>query len=130
MIQSMSYQLSITEEPTYLHARVTGKNSPEAVRAYLSEIYATCVERKVSTVLIEENLEGPGLELFDIYQLINEASARTLPHLRWIAYVDVNAAHRPGNTRFGETVAVNRGVNIRCFFDLAAAKSWLGEQAQ
>jgi len=128
--QPMTYEISITEEPAYLHVRVTGTNSREAVRGYLGEVYAACVERKVGTVLIEENLEGPALGLFDIYQLIEEASARTIPHVRWIAYVDVNAGHRPGNTRFAETMAVNRGINIRCFFDLEAAKSWLGENVQ
>jgi hypothetical protein len=126
----MTYQISIDEEPAYLHVRVTGENSPGAVRGYLAEIYAACVERNVGTVLIEENLAGPGLSLLDIYQVVEEGSAHTWPHVRQIACVDVNVAHRPGNNHFAETVAVNRGVNVRSFFDLDAAKTWLQEETQ
>jgi len=126
----MTYQIAIDKEPGYLHVRVTGQNSPEAVRAYLAEIYAACVDWNIGTVLIEENLQGPGLSLFDIYQVVTERSADTWPHVRRLAFVDLNAAHRPGNNRFAETVAVNRGMNVRSFFDLEAAKAWLQEETQ
>ena len=121
----MTYQLAIMKEPTYLHARVTGRNSPGAVRSYLADIYAACVDWNVGAVLIEENLEGPGLTLTEIYQVIADSSQQTWPHVRRLAFVDLHAAHRPGNIRFGETVALNRGVNVRSFLDVESAKSWL-----
>src|SRR4029450_860502 len=73
----MAYQIAIAQEPGYLHFRVTGENSPGAVRGYLAEVYAACVERNVGTVLIEENLAGPGPSFLDIYQIVEEGSART-----------------------------------------------------
>ena len=121
----MAYRIAIDEEPAYLHVRVTGENSPAAVRNYLEEVRAACAARNKAAVLIEENLVGPGLSLLDIYQIVDEGGPRTWPFVRRIAYVDVKAAARPGNIRFAETVALNRGVNIRAFWNVEEAKAWL-----
>jgi hypothetical protein len=41
-----------------------------------------------------------------------------------IAYVDP-ATSDPAEARFAETVALNRGVNVRLFPDVASAAQWL-----
>jgi hypothetical protein len=45
--------------------------------------------------------------------------------LNRIAYIDINPDHSPGIIDLGETVAHDRGVNIRVFTDMAEASSWL-----
>ena len=42
-----------------------------------------------------------------------------------IAYVDVNPEHPTAHMQFAETVAVNRGMNIRMFATVAEAEEWV-----
>jgi hypothetical protein len=46
-----------------------------------------------------------------------------------VAFVDVNAESR-GNTKFGEDIAVNRGLNVGVFQTVAAAEAWLLRQLE
>jgi hypothetical protein len=50
------YSLNVIEKPGYLHFQVTGGNSLTQVRAHLAEIHATCVQRRISSILIEETI--------------------------------------------------------------------------
>jgi hypothetical protein len=119
----MSYQLTIIEKPTYLHAVVTGTNSMENVVGYLQELSRECQARDCFNVLIEENLTGRRLETWDVYQIAAEGSARTQGLFRSVAYVDVNAG---GDLmKFAETVANNRGVPLTVFATVAEAEKWL-----
>jgi hypothetical protein len=124
---SKPYQLKVEPKAGYTHFRVTGTNSPEAVRGYLMDIYYACAEHDHSAILIEENLEGPGLALFDIFEIVSEGSERTWPYVRRIAYVDVNPQHSQPDMKFAETAAVNRGVNVRVFASVAEAEQWLSQ---
>jgi hypothetical protein len=121
----MSYTLSIEEHPTYLHFRVIGKNTLETVRRYLFEIYTICVERHFSTVLIEENLEGPGLSLDEIFKIASEGSQRKSLPVHRVAYIDLNPEHSMANMEFAKSVAVNRGLEVRVFATVAEAQEWL-----
>ena len=121
----MAYLLTITEEPGYLHFRVAGDNALATVRAYVAEVHATCAQRGCRAILVEENLTGPGLEMLDIFQIVSTGVEETRLLLRKIAFVDLQARSRPGNARFAETVAVNRGLNLRTFATVAEAAAWL-----
>jgi hypothetical protein len=122
-----SYQLTFAEESGYVHFRVTGKNSRETVRGYFADIYDTCVKNEYREILIEEHLEGPGLGLFDIFEVVSEESEKAWRYLRRIAFVDTNPEHSVPDMMFAETVATNRGVNTRMFHSVAEAEGWLSE---
>jgi hypothetical protein len=124
-----SYEIEVRERPGYLHIRVTGENTPANALAYLSEVRIACVERGCSSVMIEENLRGPSLNIVQIYNIVKEASARTAPLALRIAYVDVNPEHSRSNMRFAEDVAVNLGVNVRVFATLPEAAKWIAQPA-
>jgi hypothetical protein len=128
MSQAMSYALTVVEHPGYLHFRVTGSNSLATVRAYLAEIHATCLQRRCSSVLIEENLSGAGLAIGEIFQIASAGSEATAPVIKAIAYVDTNPEHAFVDMRFAETVAVTRGINVRVFESVAAAETWLRQR--
>ena len=49
--------------------------------------------------------------------------------LRKIAYVDTSQRD-PDKMKFAETVAQNRGVNVRLFRDGDAARQWLSEDSK
>ena len=119
----MSYKLTITPKPEYLHAIVTGLNSPENVRSYIEEIQRACKARRCSRVLVEERLEGPRLGTVDLFQITVEECSRAQGFFKAVAYVGVNAA---GDLmEFAETVAVNRGVPMRMFATVDDAERWL-----
>jgi hypothetical protein len=119
----MTYQLQITEKPTYLHAVVTGKNTLENVTGYLKELLRECEARQCFNVLIEERLTGRRLETWDVYQIASDQSTLARGFFRSIAFVDVNASGEL--MKFAETVANNRGVPVRLFATVAEAEDWL-----
>lgn len=120
-----SYQLTIDKKSEYWHFRVTGPNTPEVVRAYLADVYYACAQGECTSILVEENLSGKGLGLFDIFEVVTEGSEKTWPYIRRIAFVDVNPDHSSHDMKFAETVAVNRGVNVHVFRSVAEAQAWL-----
>jgi len=119
----MTYELTIDQKPTYLHAIVTGRNSRENVARYLADILQECIARRCCKVLIEERLDGPRLGTLDVFKIASEGSSRALGVFQAIAYVDVNAE---GNLmQFAETVAVNRALPVTVFSTVADAEKWL-----
>jgi len=121
----MSYQLAIDVTPGYLHARVTGENSREAVLGYLADLRQACLAHDRTNVLVEENLRGPSLDMVTIFRVIaGDAAQNAVVGLR-IAYVDTNPEHAADRMQFAETVAVNRGIQVRVFASVAEAVAWL-----
>jgi len=121
----MSYTVELEDRPGYLHARVTGVNSREAVIGYTHDIHKACVERGCHALLIEENLSGPSIDMSSIFQVAADRSRQALGMLNWIAYVDVNEEHDRSRMKFAEDVAVGRGANMRLFDSVADAERWL-----
>jgi len=119
------YQITIESTPRYLHVRVTGENSREAVLGYLAEVNRACVEQQRTNVLIEEDLRGPSLDMLEIFRMVADRAGApgTMP-LR-VAFVDVNPAHDTSRMQFAETVAVNRGLQLRVFARAEDAAAWL-----
>ena len=124
----MSYQITITEKPGYLHCIITGKNTMENVAAYLQELARECEARNCYHVLIEEHLVGRRLETWDVYQLVTEGSARNRGKFQAMAYVDVNA--EGDLMKFAETVASNRGLPMMVFATVPEAESWISGKAR
>jgi hypothetical protein len=126
----MEYRFQAIRKSGYLHVVVTGDNTPETVLRYLREIYEACSKFNCPSVLVEENLQGPGLPLGEIFGVVEEGSRTVWPVVQRVAYVDVNRRHDLKDMKFAETVAVNRSVNIRVFADVASAESWLRPPAK
>jgi hypothetical protein len=121
----MSYQLRIQEAAAYLHVLVTGPNTREVVRGYLREVMEICSSRRAPGLLIEENQAGPALKLVDIYSIVSEGTEYPLARQVNVAFVNANAEHAVSSWKFAETVARNRGVNVRAFANVAEAVAWL-----
>lgn len=121
----MPYQLDITQTSAYCHATVTGDNSASTVGLYLDELAGICARLECARLLIEENLHGPSFSMSDIYSIVTKAARKVPPTLSKIAFVDANPQHLAANMEFAETVAVNRGVNVRRFATVAEAARWL-----
>ena len=119
------YRLVLHEEQGYLHAEVSGDHTPDNAKRFLEESYRACVGRGYSALLLEMNLSGPSLESGTIFGVLQSRSPQGST-LRKIAYVDASQRD-PEKMRFAETVAKNRGVNVRLFRALDDAKQWMAE---
>lgn len=123
----MAYQLTIEERPTYVHATVVGERTPANALRCLEEAYAACVKSGRADLLLDIQFTGPSLNTTSIYQVISQRVPDGR-NLRKIAYVDSITAFDPGMPYFAETVAVNRGVNVRLFQSVALAEKWLSSE--
>jgi len=121
----MAYRLKFTEKEGYSHIQVTGENCFETVKNYLAEINRECRQRGVTHILVEEFLHGESLSIFDVFQIASQGSSQAASFFRKIAYVDRNAEHSGMKMEFAETVASNRGLNVRMFSNTMDAEDWL-----
>lgn len=119
----MSFELTVEDRGNYLHARVTGTNTPESVKGYMNSIRRECEKRDCFAVLIEENLEGPRFDEMEIFALISAGSPSARGFFEAIAYVD--AQQDFDKVQFAETVAVNRGIPVAVFGSIEDAENWL-----
>ncbi len=122
---STNYQITATPKNGYLHFQVSGNNSAQNVVGYLNEINEQCAAQKVSTVLIEENLRGPGLNMFDVFKVVKEILTRPQHQLNRIVYVDVNPTHDPAMMAFAKDLAFNRGLRVHICRTVKEAEEWL-----
>ena len=107
----------------YLYAYVTGpKDSQEISIDYWQRVIDECRKRDFKKLLIEEDLpnQATTVEIFNMIKALAEMITFPLK----IAFYDREAEHLDLNL-FGETVAVNRGVDGRVFPDLEDAVNWL-----
>ena len=126
--QAVGYEVNVTRVAGYLHATVTGANMRENIRAYLHGILEACRESGTRYLLVEERLTGPRLKTMDVYELVVAAAEEARGHLAAVAYVDVNATEA-AMMKFAESVAVARGVPVRVFSTVPAAKEWIAAKA-
>ncbi len=119
----LRYELTIDVRPAYLHAKVVGERTPENASRFLKEVFAACVGSSRQDALLEMRFSGPSLNMSDIFRVISQGSADGA-RLRRIAYVEASVTDM-AKSRFAETVAINRAVNVRLFGDVAEAARWL-----
>ena len=115
----------MNKEQDVLHVEATGTRNLEAVLAAAKEIMEACTKHGTSEVLIDvRKLEGR-LGTLDAYDL----PTKYFPKLRdegvltKAAIVDLKEFEN--SYRFLETVAANRGYNLRIFGDIDEAMKWL-----
>jgi len=118
----------ITEHPGYLQATVTGAHNAANALRFLTESFAAITKSGHTSLLLEFSLTGPSLDSSSIFDVVAKRTTQG-SKLRRIAYVDHSGHGRdPAKMKFAETVALNRGVNVRLFHELEDAQRWLSEQ--
>ncbi|HEU0223817.1 MAG TPA: hypothetical protein VFR29_00105 [Steroidobacteraceae bacterium] len=101
---ALSYQLTVSEKPGYLHFTVTGPNTVENVSGYLQDVLREAELRNCTSILIEERLTGRRLETWDVYQIA------------------AGGGQHAGRL---DAVANNRGLPMSVFETFAEAEAWL-----
>ena len=118
----MTYDVQFAHMPDYIHAIVTGQNSYDNFLRYTDEVLVECQRAECRRILIEDKLAGPRMTEGEIFIVVTDASRRAYGFYEALAFVD----QQIGETRyFAETVAVNRGIPIAIFRDVAQAEEWL-----
>ena len=123
----MTYSFIVEVKPTYLHARGYGEQTEVNSRQFLIDAYQACVEHNMGRLLVEMCFTGKALSVAGAYSVVVDRS-HDGSMLKSIAYVDANPAHAVEMAEFAETVAKNRGVNVRLFESVAAAERWLQDE--
>jgi hypothetical protein len=121
----MAYTLKTRNQDTYLHLIAEGDTTVEDVTGYLAEGLKKCIELRCPNMLIEENLKGPSLGIFAVYEIVTKICWQAASVVRHVAYADISPEHRKEVNQFAETTAVNRGVNVKLFETVAEAENWL-----
>jgi hypothetical protein len=121
----MAYSLHVRIEPGYVHFRVSGDNSVDAVRGYLREIGQICRGFGLRRALIEEALQGPRLYSEDVRAIIAEMGPVARRWVDRVAYIDVNAGAPVPGMEVAASLAGQLGLNVGVFTDVDAARIWL-----
>jgi hypothetical protein len=118
------YKLSIKFEGDRLSARARGERTRATVTAITMAVYEAALARETPKVLIDVREMQGQLSILDSYLVVTQVfeKLRRGP-LHKAAIVDVQISSRRG--WFIETVARNRGFNIRVFADPEQALAWL-----
>jgi hypothetical protein len=119
------YEFIVEERPGYLHVIAHGDRTAEITLRVLKDVGEACRRLNRGEVLLEMALSGPSLDMTSILKVITERS-QAGTRLRKIAYYE-RSPDKPGRAGFAETVAINRGVNVRLFNERDAAIRWLLE---
>lgn len=123
----MPYQIDLSIHETYIRAHITGQRIPGQATANSmaawKQITAACQDHDLFRVLAVFDLTGPlpTMSAFKVASSLHEIG------LNWrfrIAFVDPHLESLPEN-QFGETVAVNRGVQVKVFTNETDALPWL-----
>ena len=127
----MSIQLQINAESDLLTVVATGNFSLEAAKRTFLQIVKASARRNCKKVLLDgRNLTGnpEGMERFYYGEFVAETVMNSIANgvfaPRQFAYVLREPILDP--RRFGETVAVNRGVNAKTIETRKDALHWLG----
>jgi len=121
----MTYRATFREEARYVHATAEGDRTPDNTQRFLREAYAACVQAGASSLLLEMGFTGASLGTSSIYSVVSERAGDGR-NLKRVAYVETSPSD-PVKPWLAETVARNRGVNVRLFEDVASAVAWLEE---
>lgn len=131
MKESMEVSFQVDAERGLLTANYSGDFTLAEAEATFLDLLDTLVEHNLKKVLVDgrQLLGHPEmLERFYYGVFAADAVSRTVNRVKCpvpiFAYVLVEPVLDP--SKFGETVAVNRGMKIKTFDNLQHAKWWLG----
>ena len=122
-IMAIAHQMSV--EGNVLYVKASGRDeSEEEVKQYGLAVIQMALAHGAERVLCEETELEYALETFSTYEAA-KFIAEVAPKICRVAIVCSPRDAESG--AFWETVAVNRGLNVRVTTDLQRAKAWITE---
>lgn len=117
--------LTMEKQKDILYVKTEGERTFKTLVTITEQIMEACRENDACLVLVDVRAMGSKLSIWEMFKLVTSCFARVRNRrvLRKAAIVDREDA-RP-RYKFFETVADNRGYNLRIFEDSDEALSWL-----
>jgi len=121
------FKLSIEKQKDILHVKVEGQRNYKVLVKITEQIMEACRQNDTHQALVDVRAMGGKLRIWETFRLVTSCFVRVRNRrvLMKAAIVDREDA-RP-RYKFFETVADNRGYNLRVFEDTAEALSWLAQ---
>lgn len=119
----MSYKIETTTEEEYLKLIVSGEQTLTVNKALVIEIIDSCIEHQTGKVMVDIRRFKGQQGVIPDFELANFAVAKGLTVIKKAALIYNKDAHQ--STTFFETVARNRGLNLRIFLNESDAEAWL-----
>ena len=121
----MTYQLEIVEKNGYVIAVLAGVRTPETLVAAASETTTFCRDRGHTRLLINLRRMSGGLDTMQTFEVAGHGIPNQ-KHVRdLVRSAILDHTENIDRIRFFETVAINRGLNVKVFDDKERAIEWL-----
>ena len=117
----MPASFTVSDDGTYLLERVMGQHSAAMQRPVINELFSMIATTSVTRTLVDARQQHTPIGTMEVYRLWEELAPRVPRGAKFAVVVGWAITGRP----FIETVAINRGVNIRYFNDMDEAVAWL-----
>lgn len=121
----MDYEFEMLEEDGYVVAALGGIRTPETLITVAARTTAFCNERQIKRVLIDIRRMSGGLDTLETYEVAGHEIPRQESVRRALRAAILDRPENIERIRFFETVAVNRGLNVKVFADEDLAVEWL-----
>ncbi len=124
----MNYTLTFNRKETYLYVRLEGKPSYEDILTFWEQVRDEASKQDCLRTLIDARLDSDFPSFSTAHNYSISARLSELGFAQGTKVAIVYAVSRfYTNDQFGETVARNRGFNIRIFKKIEEAEDWLNE---
>jgi hypothetical protein len=121
----MDFQVRVEARDGYVEATLTGVRTPATLMAAAEQVTGFCNELKIFKILIDVRQMRGKLDTLETFEIAGHRMPQR-PGTRLITKSAIlDLPPNMDRIRFFETVAVNRGLNVRVFDDEAAAVEWL-----
>jgi hypothetical protein len=120
----MVENLKITPEGSYIYCDYTGEFSVDMGMECIDALVEACVKHECYKAILDCSHMSGEMGIFQRFQVIQHAEVTRDIALK-TAILARDEQVLPD--KFAETVAINRGINLRVFTDIDAAKRWLEE---
>jgi hypothetical protein len=121
--ERMALQYTLTRDGDILFVKVTGEDEgPGEVETYIVAIMKAAVDEGLQRILCDETGIVTRLDTLETFDIGTFLSRNTPPFFRIAILYDPATWF---DFRFFESVAVNRGTQLRIFTDFETARNWL-----
>ncbi len=121
----MEFQLELVEKNDFVVAVLGGVRTPDTLMAAAAKTTAYCREHGYSHLLIDlRNMHG-GLDTVETFEVAGHAIPTQTDARGLVCSAILDLTENIERIRFFETVAVNRGFNVKVFDDEDQAVQWL-----
>lgn len=117
----MPATFTVSDDGTYLIETFIGDHTAEMFRVTAEKLLEQMQQTGILKVLVDARAQRAPLPTLDVYHLWEELA----PRMPVGAKLAVLVTWEMKGITFGETLAVNRRVNVRNFTDQDAALAWL-----